>query len=251
VHRRTAWRTQIAPAVVLVVVLALYVFYFVTRLIRGPSEPGYLGFSRDLIVALTVGIAVTAIVVTKLSKAAHRYSAIPLVAMIGILGVKVQAEGFHWRGDRLASARDFLEVQLWAKEKTPPGTIFAMDPTHAYGWRGFSERPSFGTLREWLYISVLYQKDRSRFEEGKRRYAAFGLDLTETLGFNEPLVGYYRAYEKINALYCGMDERWFAKMVSEFNVRYFVFDKSNCTGAPKIPIVFENRHFFVGRARSD
>jgi len=66
-------------------------------------------------------------------------------------------------------AEYFLEVQLWAKENTPESSTFLITPYMGYGWRGFSERGSYGTFREWAHTSWLYTGDQEKFEEGQKR----------------------------------------------------------------------------------
>ena len=72
-----------------------------------------------------------------------------------------------------------MVVQLWAKNNTANDALFMPDPTHYYGWRDFSERSSFGNLRDWGYSSFAYNSDYEIYLEGKKRLAEFGFDIME------------------------------------------------------------------------
>ena len=70
-----------------------------------------------------------------------------------------------------------LDAELWARENTPLGALFMVDPAMQDAWRGKSYRPSFGVAREWLFYSTLYNSNSAVLEEGMARYRALGLEL--------------------------------------------------------------------------
>ena len=120
------------------------------------------------------------------------------------------------------------------------------DPVHAYGWREVSQRPSFGSVREWLYGCFVYNTRQDVFDEGMRRFAAFGLDLG-TYRSMEPDAARAQINKDLRSKYYGADGEWFASIRKTFGVTHFVFDKTNMTSPSSIPVVYENAGYVVGR----
>lgn len=72
---------------------------------------------------------------------------------------------------------DFYEAQLWARQNSQAQDSFMVDPTIFYGWRDFSERSSYGNIREWLHTSWLYDSKFEIYQVGIRRAQEFGVNL--------------------------------------------------------------------------
>lgn len=86
-----------------------------------------------------------------------------------------------WKGRKEPVAKDYLDVQLWAKNNTAKDALFMPDPAHFYGWRDFSRRSSFGNLREWVHTCMVYfPKNIEGCNSGIERLKDFtGYDLRE------------------------------------------------------------------------
>ncbi len=147
----------------------------------------------------------------------------------------------------LAQARAFLDVQRWARASTPTGSLFMTDPGQAYGWREHSERPSFGTLREWLYSGWIYNTQLAVMKEGLRRAGVLGLRVDDYIAADRTAPGTARAKITRDAsqAYHSKDDAWRRQMAREEQIRFFVMDKTKMAGARPSDVVFENDRYLV------
>lgn len=145
-----------------------------------------------------------------------------------------------------------LDAQLWARANTPMGSIFMVDPALDYFWRDKSHRPSFGTPREWLLISVLYNSRRSLLDEGLRRYEALGLRPPTFIHDpkqrrTDPMLA--RIVGEASDRFYAMSRTEIEKLSRTYDIRYFVYQKSKLKEATPLSPVYQNRHFLVTSAR--
>ena len=149
----------------------------------------------------------------------------------------------------MAKARAYADVEHWAKTHTPRGTLFMPDPMHNYGWRQGSERPSYGSLREWLYTGWLYNSRRDVFQEGVQRFEALGLKLDDyyRMDLKKRNSAGGKLYNDVTAVYYGKDTGVFEGIYKLRDVQYFVFDKSKLTHPPVLPIAYQNSYYIVAR----
>jgi len=144
-----------------------------------------------------------------------------LVLVAGLTAAVVYsryAREAHWMGARSWHTRDgaavinreaaplYLEAQRWARDHTPSGALFMVDPSNpAYSWRGFSRRPCFGTYREWVLFPIFYFV-LPGWEDGFERVRLFGGDIEEA-------AAYYKTNDLANSrgeavLRNAIRERW-------------------------------------------
>ena len=144
-------------------------------------------------------------------------------------------------------AKAYLEVELWAKGHTQPGTLFAPDPAHAYGWREYSERPSFGSVREWLYAGWAYNSRADIFREGLARFAFIGMNLDEATERErmEPDYGKSALLIDVQNKYYNLPARWFWEASRRYHIQYFVLDKSLAGNIEGLTTVYENQFYSV------
>lgn len=156
-----------------------------------------------------------------------------------------------------ASTRDkataYLDIQRWAKANTPPGTLFMVDPGHAYGWREYSERPSFGSVREWLYAGWIYNSRRDVYDAGLERVAFVGLTIEEILRREAANPGYGRARLPIDVqkLYYSASGDWFEAAARRFRIDYFVLDETMAAEVPGLETVYRNAGYSIRRVASN
>ena len=75
-----------------------------------------------------------------------------------------------------ADAQAYMDAQKWARDNTPQHALFMPDPAHAYGWKDYSRRASYGNIRDWTHSVIAYRSDASKFTEGIRRARRLGVD---------------------------------------------------------------------------
>jgi hypothetical protein len=183
-----------------------------------------------------------------------RLAARPAVVLLPILLLALrsapQYDLLHDQRTR-ALADSALDAQLWARSHTPQKSIFMVDPALDYFWRDKSHRPSFGTPREWLLMSVIYNSQRKLLEEGMNRYRALGLPdpdyiydpSNRRLG---PLLG--RITNDASRQFYALDKSALERLAKTYNIRYFVYKATGLKGDPPLPIIFRNSHFVITAA---
>ncbi len=160
---------------------------------------------------------------------------------------------WYSRHGRVASA--YLDVQLWAKNNTAHDALFMPDPSHSYGWRDFSERSSFGSLREWGYCAIVYDADYEIYKEGLKRMKEFGIDLDEVteeeIRDPERFVYAEKLTTDIRSAYYGMSADRLEELRKKYSIDFFVANKKFLVPAQEVKwferfhIVYQNEHFIV------
>jgi hypothetical protein len=145
----------------------------------------------------------------------------------------------------LSLAQSYKEAQLWAKNNTSENALFMPDPTIYYGWRDYSQRSSFGNLREWLYGSCGYDSNFQVYQEGMRRFNEFAINLGEYLDYIPPIDGFYKLSNKVQERYYAFGDDWRRKLVTKYHIDYFVVFKNRIKEPSRLPIVFENKDFVI------
>lgn len=183
--------------------------------------------------------------------------------LLGLLSVVVVAgHGVAWgrhlnpfEGD--AGARTWayalLDAQLWAKNNTPAGSLFMVDPLRSSVWRDKSHRPSFGTVREWVHTCCLYNSRSEVLDEGMKRLRELNVDVTKYI-FDKKATRMVPVHNAILADASKQYYRWnrddFRRIANNYGVRYFVFDKSQMKSTP-LPLIYENEHMAIAEAPAD
>jgi hypothetical protein len=147
-----------------------------------------------------------------------------------------------------ARAQNALTAQLWARENTAVGSLFMVDPSLGYMWRDKSHRPSFGTVREWLLISIMYNSRAELLEEGMRRYEALGVPrptwlLTSTERFMPTLLA--RLQGDAEKAFDRLGKGGFERLAASYGIAYVVFDRRRMKGELPLPVVYENADFAI------
>ncbi len=128
-------------------------------------------------------------------------------------------------------AQSYKEAQLWARENTSRQALFMIDPNIYYGWRDFSQRSSFGNLREWLYNWV-YNSKYETYEEGIKRFNEFQIDIAPYLGFHPPIHGFYKLSQAIGEKYYAADDEWMHSLAEKYGIEYYLFLKQKMKHPP-------------------
>lgn len=166
-----------------------------------------------------------------------------------VIGVAVWAHQINPMRDPeiRAKAEMFLEVQEWARASTPRGSVFMLDPAQSYAWRQYAQRPSFGTLREWLYSGWIYNTRPQTLEEGLRRAGLLGVSRSDL----EPAPGqtgadqYAVIVARARSAYAAMDAAALDRFAADNKISYFVFERASRPDLSTLTVVFENEQFAV------
>jgi hypothetical protein len=227
--------------------------YTATRLAGPPTSAAYAGLNWLATKPVLVGYVLFCIAVLARSKV-HWLAQGVLVAALGAGAVLWQLDS-PISPELRAEYRAYKAAQLWARDHAPPDALFMVDPvlfrTEAgYGWRDYSRRPSFGSVREWLYLSWHYTSDYALCKEGCRRVAEFGVDLPRYLGTRSPRDASgslcYAVWEYYN--FKATDE-WRLDLARRYNISYFVSRKLPGRPESRLPVVYENELFVIQAAR--
>ena len=142
-------------------------------------------------------------------------------------------------------AKDYRDAQIWARQNTPPRSLFMVDPTIYYGWRDFSQRASFGNLREWIHTSWAYSHSFENYQEGMRRFEEFSIDLNRYIAMRPISNSFSKLHSAVREKYYVFDHDFFLTLAKKYGINYFLFNKEYNRSILNMPIVFENRHFMI------
>ncbi len=151
--------------------------------------------------------------------------------------------------DHKDMATDYLETQRWAHRNTTTDSVFMIDPAMSYGWRDFSQRSSFGSLREWLHTGWLYDSRKAVYERGMERFSEFGISLEPYLQVRPSIDGYHRLSDDLSRAFYQKDRAWFDDMSRRYALDYLVLQKKFVTRNYGLTKVFENASFVVYRLK--
>lgn len=234
--------------VVLVLVVAFCVFlfaYYQLGFVHLDYETVYIGHKQLWLMTLYVGIGVFVADLVRPFSANLR--------QVGVVAVMVLmfSKALYWGGTVNLGPKDkplgeaYLSAQLWAKQNTPPTALFLVDPTIYYGWRDFSQRSSFGNMREWLHTSWLYDPKRSNYDEGLRRAAEFGYSPPDYLNESPPLKGFDKIDAVVGDRFYSYDAEWFRGLAKKYSLDYMVMKKERVKNRLPLPVVYENEFFLI------
>jgi hypothetical protein len=152
-------------------------------------------------------------------------------------------------------AEDYFEVQKWARANTPAGSLFMTDPTHCYGWKDYSARPSWGNFRDWIHSPIVYHTNTDLFEEGLRRARKLGVDPAIYLDRAKKLdkltvtgKPYSDLALSLKSAYYSLNSKTATKLSEAEKIDYFVFEKALAPKLNNKPEFF-NESFVVYRVR--
>lgn len=170
-----------------------------------------------------------------------------------VIGATIGGVGWHEKSRRFrgpaerSKAEDYLELQEWTREHTPRGALVLVDPTHQYGWRAFSERPSFGNVGEWLHTTMVYDTRGGALRLGRERFGEFGLTLEPYLSYDPPCDGFFALLRDLREVYDSLEAADFERIGRRHGVRFAVIDRTRRAGDPPLPVAFENRCYWLCR----
>ncbi|HPD16953.1 MAG TPA: hypothetical protein PLE19_18550 [Planctomycetota bacterium] len=232
------------PAVAGVLAVAFYALLGMAGPIASAAYTGF-GWLGTPPVLIGGGVLVLALLARRaLAQAA-------LVASLAAAALHWQA-GFRLKPELRAWSQAYKDAQLWARDHTPPDALFLVDPVifdpdTGYGWRDYSRRSSFGSLREWLYLSWHYTSDYRLCQEGLKRVAEFGVNVSDHLRQPPANAASALAAEVQRRYYTATDD-WRLDLARRYHVDYFVSRRFGGSAASRLPLVYGNPHFVIQAA---
>ena len=157
-----------------------------------------------------------------------------------------------WHNWRSRIATSYLDVQLWAKNNTAINTLFMPDPSHSYGWRDFSERSSFGNLREWGYCAIAYNPDYKIYQEGIKRMKEFGIDMGKVtdkeLNNSKTFIYGQKLAEDIRVTFYNMKAEQLRAISNKYKIDFIILNKKYHKHKFKVfKVAYENKYYVVYR----
>ena len=249
--RRRSWFPAMAAlaAALATTIVVLLITYWAA----GVAPLGQLTEVRYSGISIRVVLAAAVLAGLLVWPRTARFSGLAILAIVTVLVLRMAHTLRHLPNPELRQdAYAMLEAELWARNNTPPGSLFMPDPGMQEGWRGKSYRPSFGIAREWLLYSTQYNSNIADLESGLTRYRALGLESPPPYIFDKSERRMQPLFERIRRSaqqrYYAMDKGDFARLANDWDIRYFVLQKKELVKPASLEIVFENSHYLIAKA---
>ena len=163
-----------------------------------------------------------------------------LIGSINYLYKTIPHQGY------INKATSYKQLQVWSSENTPSDSLFMIDPSMSYGWRAYSQRASFGVLREWTQFAWLYSSDYELYKEGMKRFNEFGIDIQSERYQIQPRLKHFKNLRKdIREKYYLFEEPWFKYMSKKYGINYLVMNKEFIKHHLSFKVIYENKHFLL------
>lgn len=152
----------------------------------------------------------------------------------------------HQQVQPMASqSADYKAAQLWAKDHTPGQAVFLVDPTIYYGWRDFSQRSSFGNIREWLMLGWFYASNTAVYQEGLQRFHEFGIDPTPYFHAPTAYQGGDQLSETVTHVFYGWNDATLQAIASRYGLCYGLLRRALIQHPYNLTPIFKNNHYII------
>ena len=220
--------------------------YAITGMAGKWTSVAYTGFGSRLFLYTTLLFGVLFVFIEALKKYNIKIWVTQLAALLLITGLALNwTKHQAMSSEQVRLASDYKQVQLWAKDNTLRNALFMQDPTIYYGWRDYSQRSSFGNLREWLLNSWQYNSDANAFYEGMKRFNEFGIDINKYIHPNPSIYKFDILSQEVKRRFYSLGDDWRLELAKKYGIDYFVLIKDEITEPSNLKVAYENEHFLV------
>ncbi len=230
------------------------------QLLNPTGEWDYLlmgGSYKDYLIYIFMGIFLVTIgmkLFYEIKKPARNstYYIILALMLLFIVGYCKYENDAKWHNRYAKEAQLYLEAQLWAKNNTCKDALFMTEPYRENGWREFSERSSFGNLREWGYLSILYNSKISLYREGLKRIKEFGIDIERLTADDIKNYQIHPFYilirEEIQKQYYSLSDEKLLDFANRYGIDYFIMRRHLRKKPGSLAIAYINESFVIYNA---
>ena len=224
-------------------------FYGLDFLLRGGVFKVY-----PIFIYLFIGSSVITGAIVILRDANRKTSSILFLSIFFLISISIvwyleRDKYLRWHNRYAEIASSYLDVQLWAKNNTPVDALFMPDPSHYYGWRDFSERSSFGNLREWGYSAIAYNPNVKTYNAGIQRMKDFGINIKEVTGDDFNKMNTFNYGQKLSIdlrkIFYNMNYIKLMELSKKYGINYIIRQKKYLTNPSRLKVAYENDNFIL------
>lgn len=204
----------------------------------------YIGtFKQTLIFSITILMFVT-------FKNRLKESTVLFAIFFAISALSVQySEKSNFDKEDRPMGIAYMDVQKWANSNTEKNALFLIDPSMYYGWREYSQRSSFGNVREWLHTSWLYESNKNNFDAGISRALLFGINPEFYKNRVVPHNGFIELEKDLRENFYNLSSSRFKEIMLENQINFLVLKKNLIKNKLNLNVVYENTYFIVYRPK--
>ena len=246
-RRQAASSADFIVAALALAAAVLVGLYLVAGVWTAQSPLSFYADDRKFALLVVVLVLVLVLVLVPTAAFSRRLGRPAVQALVLVVALAYSLDWLKFKAENkgITRGRSYLQAQLWAREQTPSSALFMPDPTQYYGWRDFSQRSSFGNVREWLHTSWLYDSRVERYQEGMRRFGEFKIELGPYLRNQPPVKGMNQLTDEVRRRYYAASDEWRIDLAKRYGIDYFIFERSRMRAPTKLKVVYQNDHFVI------
>lgn len=206
------------------------------------------GIRINLLLVLFISFAFSSIIFQHSIKKIY-FQFLLIIVLFMTLFIRLEYVESLWKKHNYNKSYNYYKAQLWARVNTDKQAVFIPDFSNwRYGWRDFSQRSSFGNIREWLWMNIGYSHNLNYYFEGKKRAELFGVDIYspdfdnrnyDTFNYGEVL------QRQVIEKYYNSDESFFNKLKEMYRIDYIVMAKRSMNVELNYNVAYENDYYII------
>ena len=179
----------------------------------------------------------------------HLYSYLAMLFLLSLLSYN-WLSGNKKSGNFVDEATAYKNIQDWANKNTNEEALFFVDPSILYGWRAYSQRASFGNLREWTHVTWNYSENYQHYTEGMKRFDEFSIDShSKRYAPQEGMVQFTILLGDVRSRFYSADTNWFQQLGKKYGIDFVIMQNAYMQQNLDFQKVYENTHFTAYKIR--